>query len=173
MSIMGEFLNQGVEKMRSAKSSIAYISCAIVATFGVLASTASFALPTVSMNVYEEQANATCTNTATCRVDFSTVATPLKITKVSCNVYNSQTNTSQVSFTGAVLGKVTGVAPGVFADGQYLAPIEPFLWTPTLEQYQILVDTLHVIAAHAKPSVRFNFDHNTNATVNCTISGNQ
>jgi len=127
------------------------------------------AAPTRQLGVYEEFATVNCAMGAACTVFYSELVKPLKITKVSCNfVINNQ----NASLTGAVLGAATA-AKTQFKAAQYLATVETLDFAPTFEQYQVLADTLHVVAAKFRPEIQSGFNVQATSTMNCSIAGSE
>ena len=152
--------------MRKASLGIVLAAVAGLSAFEV---NAVWAAPTRQLGVYEEFATANCAMGAGCIVYFSEVLKPLKITKVSCNfVINNQ----NASLTGAVLGAATA-AKTQFKGAQYLATVETLDFAPTFEQYQVLADTLHVVAAKYRPAIQIGFNVQATSTMNCSIAGSE
>lgn len=140
-----------------------------VAGVCALAVQAVSAAPTRQLGVYEEFVTANCASSAGCTIYFSEVIKPLKITKVSCNfVINNQ----NASLTGAVLGAATA-AKTQFRPAQYLATVETLDFGSTFEQYQVLADTLHVVAAKSRPAIQIGFNVQATSTMSCSIAGTE
>jgi len=147
------------------------ISCIAVAIAAALAAGRTYAAPTTLLGVYEEtDSNLSCSNVSTCRVDFSTVTGPLRVTKVSCNFYFSSANYNDVFVTGIDLGQSSQNKNNHKAL-QYLAPASPMLITATTNQYQVLADTLHVVPSNWRPSVEVTLSKPTTISMFCSISG--
>ena len=144
-----------------------------VATCVVATTATAFARPIVSMGVYEEQASAACPNAHSCIAFFSVVATPLKITKVSCNFFYGADPNFPAVVTGVVLGRANGTET-TFDAWQYLGPITAFGQNNSSEaqQYQVLADTLHVVK-DGRPAIQVNIEGNSAINLLCTISGEQ
>jgi hypothetical protein len=145
-------------------------ACGLMAAVAALAAGESYAAPTTLLGVYEETANVACSNVSTCRVDFSTLVSPLRVTKVSCNFFFASASYNDVFATGIDLGQ-SSQNKNVHKALQYLAPVSPMIITATNNQYQVLADTLHVVPANWRPSVEVALNKPTTINMYCSISG--
>jgi hypothetical protein len=141
--------------------------------FGVAGASPSWtapaaAAPTRLLGVYEEAVAVNCTG-AGCKIYFSSLTKPLKITKVTCNLVVKANN---ASLTGAEIGQASENKV-TFKDGDYIAPVETLDFAPTFTQFQVLADTLHVIPSGWRPTIAFGYAQSAASTAHCTISGSE
>ena len=99
-------------------------TAAIVAScVAVLTGTAAHAqsVSATLLGVYKQASSNACTNSPTCRVDFSTVQQNLKVLRVSCTV-DVQSNVTSSVIGDFELGNATSDQTG-YSFGQFLAPL--------------------------------------------------
>jgi hypothetical protein len=149
-------------------------TAAIVAScVAVLTGTAAHAqsVSATLLGVYKQASSNACTNSPTCRVDFSTVQQNLKVLRVSCTV-DVQSNVTSSVIGDFELGNATSDQTG-YSFGQFLAPLQLVSTTRSDQFYFASVNTLHVVPAGWRPSILIITRLNPSAPIaaQCSISG--